>query len=345
MGFGWSFKDNDWNRLRQIIQKIGSIDLGPQSTPTFAGVTITGDATFENDVTVGGDLTLSSLTEGSIPYIGASGVVSEDNAKLFWDTTRSLIKLTDSSVFFANGTSDTSSSELEMIIFKGGVGAPQDHFIAYDNTLTTLLISSSSGITLNGGVDVYGGVNLQNGTLTLTALTVNNGVLYNVSDVVTANANLTFNGSFLTVGTTLFMLSGSIFDTGGSISFSSNNLTTTGDIILPSLNPNEGIYTDGSSALTNTIPTSGTLGYWSRSGSQLTPANTGDDLLMTDYIYCGTKGRGLKFWNGTDFNSSLQLGSTTNTIGTTLSNFIISNSTGGGPTDVSGKLLFMTSLT
>jgi hypothetical protein len=66
---------------------------------------------------------------------------------------------------------------------------------------------------------------------------------------------------------------------------------------------------------------------------------------MTDYIYCGTKGRGLKFWNGTDFNSSLQLGSTTNTIGTTLSNFIISNSTGGGPTDVSGKLLFMTSLT
>jgi hypothetical protein len=113
-----------------------------------------------------------------------------------------------------------------MIIFKGGVGAPQDHFIAYDNTLTTLLISSSSGITLNGGVDVYGGVNLQNGTLTLTALTV----LYNVSDVVTANANLTFNGSSLTVGTTLFMLSGSIFDIGGSISFSSNDLTTTGDI-------------------------------------------------------------------------------------------------------------------
>jgi hypothetical protein len=91
--------------------------------------------------------------------------VSEDNAKLFWDTTRSLIKLTNSSVLFVNGTSDTSSSELEMIIFKGGAGAPQDYFIAYDNTLTTLLISSSSGITLNGGVDVYGGVNLQNGTL------------------------------------------------------------------------------------------------------------------------------------------------------------------------------------
>jgi hypothetical protein len=66
---------------------------------------------------------------------------------------------------------------------------------------------------------------------------------------------------------------------------------------------------------------------------------------MTDYIYCGTKGRGIKFWNGTDYNSSLQLGGTTNTIGTTLSNFIISNSTGGGTLDVSGKLLFMTSLT
>jgi hypothetical protein len=60
-------------------------------------------------------------------------------------------------------------------------------------------------------------------------------VLYNVSDVVTANANLTFNGSFLTVGTTLFMLSGSIFDTGGSISFSSNDLSTTGSITAGSI--------------------------------------------------------------------------------------------------------------
>jgi hypothetical protein len=59
MGFGWSFRDNDWNRLRQIIQKIGSIDLGPQSTPTFAGMTITGDATFESSVTIGGTLDIT----------------------------------------------------------------------------------------------------------------------------------------------------------------------------------------------------------------------------------------------------------------------------------------------
>jgi hypothetical protein len=61
---------------------------------------------------------------------------------------------------------------------------------------------------------------------------VNNGVLYNVSDVVTANANLTFDGSFLTVGTTLILASGSIFDTGGTINFATNDLTTTGNITV-----------------------------------------------------------------------------------------------------------------
>jgi hypothetical protein len=40
MGYGWSFKDGDWERLRQIIQKIASINLGPESVPTFGGVSV-----------------------------------------------------------------------------------------------------------------------------------------------------------------------------------------------------------------------------------------------------------------------------------------------------------------
>jgi hypothetical protein len=58
MGFGWSFRDGDWQRLRQIIQKIGSIDLGPQSTPVFGGLTITGDTTIGGSLVVDGSLTL-----------------------------------------------------------------------------------------------------------------------------------------------------------------------------------------------------------------------------------------------------------------------------------------------
>jgi ABC-type transport system substrate-binding protein len=37
-GYGWSFRDGDWPRLRQIIQKLSSQIIGPTSTPVFSGV-------------------------------------------------------------------------------------------------------------------------------------------------------------------------------------------------------------------------------------------------------------------------------------------------------------------
>lgn len=43
MGLGYSFKDGDWPRLRQIIQKLSSLKFGPDATPTFAGLTLNGD--------------------------------------------------------------------------------------------------------------------------------------------------------------------------------------------------------------------------------------------------------------------------------------------------------------
>ena len=37
-------KDNDWNSVRQAIQKLASIKLGPTSAPTFNTITITSTA-------------------------------------------------------------------------------------------------------------------------------------------------------------------------------------------------------------------------------------------------------------------------------------------------------------
>ncbi len=45
MGLGYTFRDGDWPRVRQIIQKLSSLNIGPESTPTFAGLTISGDIT------------------------------------------------------------------------------------------------------------------------------------------------------------------------------------------------------------------------------------------------------------------------------------------------------------
>lgn len=44
-------------------------DIATSSSPTFAG------------------MTLSGLTQGSIPFFAASGLISQDNAKLYWDNT------------------------------------------------------------------------------------------------------------------------------------------------------------------------------------------------------------------------------------------------------------------
>ncbi len=46
-----------------------SIGVGTGDSPQFTG------------------LTLSGLTQGSVPFAGASGVISQDNANLFWDDT------------------------------------------------------------------------------------------------------------------------------------------------------------------------------------------------------------------------------------------------------------------
>jgi hypothetical protein len=44
------------------------------------------------------NLTLTALTEGSIPYIEASGVVSENNTDLFWDNTNETLTVGESGV-------------------------------------------------------------------------------------------------------------------------------------------------------------------------------------------------------------------------------------------------------
>jgi len=63
----------------------------------------------------------------------------------------------------------------------------------------------------------------------------------------------------------------------------SNNVAFTGTIAT-GLSSNQGVYTDGSSILTNTPPTSGTLGYWYRSGTTIRPDTTNWNISTTGNI-------------------------------------------------------------
>ncbi|MCB8994768.1 MAG: hypothetical protein H6538_04090 [Bacteroidales bacterium] len=55
-------------------------------------------------------------------------------------------------------------------------------------------------------------------------------------------------------------------------------------LTLSGLSPSAGVYTDASSVLTSVPPNAGTIGYWSRAGSTLSPGNPGDNVTTSGNI-------------------------------------------------------------
>ena len=99
----------------------------------------------------------------------------------------------------------------------------------------------------------------------------------------TANEYKTLNGTTNQVNVQ-FPVAGSIvlstpqdIHTGASPTFS--GLTVSG------LTPNTGVYTNGTNGLTSSAPTSGTLGFWNRTGTILSPVTAGDAVTTTGNIY------------------------------------------------------------
>ncbi|TWF39180.1 hypothetical protein FHW36_106410 [Chitinophaga polysaccharea] len=69
-------------------------DLPTNSTAYIQNTTTTQTASNFNisgNGVIGGTLTVKGLTPGSIPYVGTGDVISENNAQLFWDGTKSLL--------------------------------------------------------------------------------------------------------------------------------------------------------------------------------------------------------------------------------------------------------------
>ena len=76
------------NQITVTDDSDGTITLSlPQDYHTGASPTLTG-------------LTLSGLTQGSVVYTGASGVISQDNSNLFWDETNNRLGVGINSGFF-----------------------------------------------------------------------------------------------------------------------------------------------------------------------------------------------------------------------------------------------------
>lgn len=65
----------------QYLKSDGTTDLSGNWTIS------TNDITLTNGTLTANDLTISTMTEGSVLFAGAIGAISQDNANLFWDDT------------------------------------------------------------------------------------------------------------------------------------------------------------------------------------------------------------------------------------------------------------------
>ncbi len=68
------------------------------------------------------------------------------------------------------------------------------------------------------------------------------------------------------------------------VNISLSDELTAGDVTVSNLSVLSGVYTDASSRLTDTPPSSGVLGYWTRAGTVVSPANVGDTISTTGLI-------------------------------------------------------------
>jgi len=129
---------------------------------------LSGDATFDT-------LTLTGLTQGSVPFVGASGLISEDNSNLFWDdgnnrlgigTTspaQSLevrsgrIRIRESDGAAASGTLELTNGTDTSFVFTSGVADPTAGALNLNtDSAKHVLLQSSAGSTGNVGVNNTG---------------------------------------------------------------------------------------------------------------------------------------------------------------------------------------------
>ncbi|HPS16757.1 MAG TPA: hypothetical protein PKY41_06000, partial [Bacteroidales bacterium] len=264
--------------------------------------------------------------KGDTGNVGATGATGETGAQGITGATGatgSVASLTDSHILVGNSSNlptDVAMSGDVTINNSGvtaiGAGKVTNAMLAGSIDLTTK-VTNILPIT-NGGTAL--GTTPNNGELL-----IGNGTNYSLSTLTgTSNQVSVANGS----GTIQLSLPQNIH-TGASPSFTGLNLS--------GLAASSGIYTDASKNLTSTAPTSGILGYWSRTGTTLSTANSGDEITTSGNI--STSGTGTitsaglltasKGFTATGADISLNVSSNFNTninTGTSTGNVTIGNS-------------------
>jgi hypothetical protein len=186
-------------------------------------------------------------------------------------------------------------------------GTNQESFIYYDSSDLRIGFSDPSAGLLTQKVWI------NDDLMTSGIFTVGEGSIYMEADPA---RELNFRGSsgggqlvkiLDRTGIDLFK----VFDDGGIEVFTISN---GGVVNIPDLAVTSAVYTDGSSNLTTTAPTEGTVGYWSKSETVISPATADDSVSLnsnTSRLYFGENQESFIYYDSQD----LRIGFTNPSIG------------------------------
>ena len=254
------------------------------------------------------NLTSTAPTSGTIGYWQRSSTTISPATSGDSITTSGNIyttgagEITSAGLLTASG--GVTSSGTVAVNAAGGITTNQTTFPLLNTTATTINFGGGATTSLNIGSGVASTVNVPSLTAsrfvltdgskniissglssvlsnTLTDETGSGGVaVFNSSPVITTALN-TSSSTFSLLNTTATTINFG----GGATTALNLGSSTANTVNVPSLSASSAVYTDGSKNLTSTAPTSGTIGYWQRSSTTISPATSGDSITTSGNIY------------------------------------------------------------
>lgn len=262
---------------------------------------ILGDLTITSltvtDATISGDLTLSGLTQNSVLFVGADGLISESNQGITWDNTNKILALyRDSSSatpgikIEEDGTGDASQT----FLLTGG----QSYTIGIDNSETGDPLKISPGASLSN-TDYFvmdSGGRLSQGTLpeaTYKYLTYYSPVNINATHDCFKirwwpfSTTLPSNGSGIDVDGRMYVRGVGIYQSNYGLNFSMKTYITSGNSCTGVLKGIQGLALhDSPGDITSLFSLDCTFGNYSGCSSGVTTNAYG--LYLRPYARTGT---------------------------------------------------------